>query len=100
MSSAPRTPWHPDRSWADPLIALLTLLALLAVGLTLLARRQSAMRPSERVSLQGRMVELALAGPRLVTGRAADAKEWAKAAAQATEPWDRRAPVPPSVPGG
>jgi len=89
MSSAPRTPWHPDRSWADPLIALLTLLALLAVGLTLLARRQSAMRPSERVSLQGRMVELALAGPRLVTGRAADAKEWAKAAAQATEPWDR-----------
>lgn len=84
-----RTSWHPDRSWADPLIALLALLVLLAVGFTLRARQQSAMRPSERVSLQGRITEVALAGPRLLVGRGTTAREWTKAEAQLKEPWDR-----------
>lgn len=84
-----RTSWHPDRSWADPLIALLALLVLLAVGFTLRARQQSARRPSERASLQGRITEVALAGPRLLVGRGPTAREWTKAEAQLKEPWDR-----------
>ena len=81
--------WHPDRSWADPLIALLALLALFAVGFTLRARQQSARRPAERASLQGRITEVALAGPRLLVGRGTTAREWTKAVAQLTEPWDQ-----------
>lgn len=89
MTFDSRTPWHPDRSWADPLIALLALLALLAVGFTLRARQLGARRPAERVSLQGRMTEVALAGPRLLTGGQSKTPEWAKAEAQLKEPWDR-----------
>ena len=81
--------WHPDRSWADPLIALLAMLALLAAGLTLGARQGSARRPAERASLQGRMMELALTGPKVLLGREGSAKDWAKAEAQVKAPWDR-----------
>ncbi len=89
MVSASPAPWHPDRRWADPLIALLALLALMAAGFTLLARKQAARRPAERASLQGRLTEVALAGPGLLTGSKRKAPEWAKAEAQLTEPWDR-----------
>jgi hypothetical protein len=81
--------WQPHRSWADPLIALLALLALLAAGLTLRVRQSSARRPSERVSLQGRLTEVALAGPKLMTGAKGPAPQWAKAERQLKEPWDR-----------
>jgi membrane protease YdiL (CAAX protease family) len=89
MCSEPRTSWHPDRSWADPLITLLALLALLAAGFTLRARQAGAQRPAERASLQGRMLEVALAGPRLLVRREVVAKDWAKAETQLKEPWDR-----------
>ncbi len=89
MSSDPSPSWHPDRSWADPLIALLALLALLAAGITLLSRHRSAQRPSERASLQGRMLEVTLAGPKALAGREASAKDWAKSEAQLKEPWDQ-----------
>ena len=89
MTEAPSQSWQPDRSWADSLIALLALLALLAAGFTLRARQQSAQRPAERAGLQGRMLEVGLAGPRLLTGRAVAAKEWRKAESQLKEPWDR-----------
>lgn len=89
MTAEPRAAWHPDRSWADPLIALLTLLALLAATYTLAARRQGAWRPAERASLQARMMEVALAGPKVFSGRPAAEREWTKAAAQLKEPWDR-----------
>lgn len=89
MTAEPRAAWHPDRSWADPLIALLALLALLAVSYTLAARRQGARRPAERASLQGRLTEVALAGPKLLAGRPLAEREWTKAAAQLQEPWDR-----------
>jgi len=88
MDSGPRLPWHPDRSWADPLIVLLALLALLAAGLALRGRQQSARRPAERASLLGRMTEVTLAGPRLL-GRPATDQAWTKATAQLKEPWDR-----------
>ncbi len=89
MVSASPAPWHPDRRWADPLIALLALLALMAAGFTLLARKQAAQRPAERASLQGRLTEVALAGPGVLTGNKRKVPEWAKAEAQLKEPWDR-----------
>jgi membrane protease YdiL (CAAX protease family) len=89
MDEHPSRSWQPDRAWADPLIALLALLALLAVGFTLRVRQQGARRPSERVSLQGRLTEVALAGPKLLTGAKGRAPEWAKAERQLKEPWDR-----------
>lgn len=89
MLANPATPWHPDRRWADPLLALLTLLALLAAGLALLARQRAGQRPPERASLQGRLAEVALAGPGLLTGRQGNSREWTRAQAQLKEPWDR-----------
>ncbi len=89
MDANPSRSWQPDRSWADPLIALLALLAILAAGFTLRVRQQGAHRPSERVSLQGRLTEVALAGPKLMTGANGKAPEWAKAERQLKEPWDR-----------
>lgn len=89
MASESPASWHPHRSWADPLIALLALLALLAAGFTLRVRQQGARRPAERAGLQGRLLEVALAGPRAFTGRPVAAKEWTKAERQLKEPWDR-----------
>ncbi len=89
MTTDRREAWHPDRSWADPLIALLALLALLAAGFTLRARQQGARRPAERASLQGRMVEVALAGPRLLVGGVGPGPDWAKRGQELVEPWDR-----------
>ena len=88
MTREPQASWHPAHSWVDPLILLLLLLSLLAAGLTLRVRGQNAQRPAEHVGLQGRMMEVALAGPSLL-GREATAKEWARAESQLTEPWDR-----------
>lgn len=89
MTADPTPSWHPDRSWADPLIALLALLAFLAAGFTLMSRQRSARRPSERASLQGRILEVTLAGPKMLSGREVAAKEWAKAEDQLKEPWDQ-----------
>jgi membrane protease YdiL (CAAX protease family) len=89
MHEAPHEPWNPDRSWADPLITLLALLALLAAGLTLSGRKEAFKRPSERVSLQGRLTEVALMGQMLLPGHGGKASDWTKVESQLTEPWDR-----------
>ena len=89
MHEAPREPWNPDRSWADPLITLLALLALLAAGFTLSARKEASKRPSEQVSLQGRLAEVALMGPRLLLGQGTRTPDWTMVEAQLEEPWDR-----------
>jgi membrane protease YdiL (CAAX protease family) len=89
MASDSTASWHPDRSWVDPLIALLAILALLAAGFTLRARRHSAGRPAERAGLQARMLEVALSGRQVLSGRDAADKDWAKAEVQLKEPWDR-----------
>ena len=89
MAAPSSVPWHPDRRWADPLIALLALLALLAAGSTLLVRKQAASRPAARVSLQGRLTEVALAGPGLLAGGGRKAPDWTKAERQVQAPWDR-----------
>ena len=90
----PTSPWQPDRRWADPLIALLATLALLAAGFTLLSKHSRSARPAERASLQGRMMEPLLSAPRLLGARLPGLAEdpgrsLAKAQAQLTEPWDR-----------
>lgn len=89
MIVRPGHSWQPDPRWADPLIAFLALLALLAASLTLTGRQRASHRPAERVSLQGRLLEVVLAGPSLLTGRPVTAGEWAKAEGQVREPWDR-----------
>ncbi|HJV49361.1 MAG TPA: type II CAAX endopeptidase family protein [Geothrix sp.] len=81
--------WHPDRSWADPLIALLALLALLAAGVSLSVRQSRAGRPLERAGLQGRILEVSLAGPKVLVGRGIPDKDWTRAEVQLKEPWDR-----------
>lgn len=90
MDATPATPWQPDRRWADPLIALLATLALLAAGLTLLSKQARAGRPADHASLQGRMVEPLLSAPKLLGARMPfRGASFAKAQAQLTEPWDR-----------
>lgn len=89
MPAHHRAPWDPDRRWADPLIILLALLALLVATFTLLARANARHRPTERVTLQGRMLEVVLAGPRLLTGAEVAPREWTRATDQLKDPWDR-----------
>ncbi len=88
-SAAPRQPWNPHRSWADPLITLLASLALMAAGLTLSIRKEASKRPIERVSLQGRLTEVALMGAGFLPGHGTKAPEWTKVKTQIKEPWDR-----------
>ena len=87
MDAPATTPWHPDRRWADPLIALLTLLALLASLSALRVRNRAAARPAERVTLQGRLAETVLAGPRLLLPGTPQPSP--REAAPVKEPWDR-----------
>ena len=89
MDAEPRAPWKPDRSWADPLIVLLALLVLLASSLSLSSRKAAIQKPAERLSLQGRLSEVALVGPSLLTGLGGKAPDWAKVEGQLQEPWDR-----------
>jgi len=89
MASEQPTPWQPDRRWADPLISLLALLALLAAGYSLGIRQRQAQRPAERAGLHGRLVETTLAGPKILLGREVAEKDWAKARLQLKEPWDQ-----------
>jgi hypothetical protein len=72
----------------DPLISLLALLALLATWFTLSARKESFRRPSERVSLQGRLAEVVLMGPSLLPGQRTKAPDWIQVGAHLREPWD------------
>jgi membrane protease YdiL (CAAX protease family) len=89
MHEAPRKSWNPHRSWADPLITLLALLALLAAAFTLSARREASKRPSERVTLMGRLTEVTLMGSEFLPGHRTRNPDWAKAESQMKEPWDR-----------
>lgn len=90
MDPAVPTPWKPDRRWADPVIALLTSLALLAAGLTLWARGRQAKRPAERTSFQGRLLEIPLAASKaLGTGSILGGTTLAQGRSQLREPWDQ-----------
>lgn len=58
MALLPRTPWRPDRSWADPLIAALALVSALFILLGTQARSRSQQRPPDRVSQTARLQDL------------------------------------------
>ncbi|HJV23148.1 MAG TPA: type II CAAX endopeptidase family protein [Holophagaceae bacterium] len=83
--SSERRPWNPDKAWADPLIGILALLCLLASSMALATRRQAAAQPPRAVSLQGRLMDLALGAQialGLPSGRAPEPRDL-------TNPWDR-----------
>jgi len=61
----------------------------MVAGFTLSSRKEAFKRPSERVSLQGRVTESALMGQALLPGHGIRASDWAKVESQLKEPWDR-----------
>ncbi len=63
-----RAPWTPDRAWADPFIATLALLIILAVGGMARMRKTKPALPAERVDLQGTLADVALAAPKVLGG--------------------------------
>lgn len=86
----PGGPWKPDRTWADPLIVLLALVAVVLSWVVL--QRRSDPPPPLRAGMRGRMAELPVAagwifGPKgdpfLKPG---DLRQTARTL---TEPWDR-----------
>jgi membrane protease YdiL (CAAX protease family) len=83
-----RQPWQPNPRWADPLIAALACLCLLAVALGFLGRAQAARRPAEGATLQGRLMEAALGAPGL-PGSPRRGRDWEQVQHQLREPWDR-----------
>ncbi|HEX9081231.1 MAG TPA: CPBP family intramembrane glutamic endopeptidase, partial [Holophagaceae bacterium] len=90
MASTSATPWQPDRHWADPLIALLATLSLLAALLALQSKGTRDRLPAPQASLQGRLMEPLLAGPRLLGApMPGGGASFAKAESQLKEPWDR-----------
>jgi membrane protease YdiL (CAAX protease family) len=88
MHPETRTPWQPDPRWADPLIALLLTLACLAASLSLGNRARLAERPSEQVTLQGRLTEVAVAGPWILLGKRPSQAEWDRTTSRLSDPWD------------
>ena len=68
--SAVRRPWNPDKAWADPLIGMLALLCLLGSSMALSIRSRAASHPPRTVSLQGRMLDLAM-GAQIAMGSSA-----------------------------
>lgn len=90
MDPTPASPWQPDRRWADPLIVLLATLAILASLLTLLSKQIQARKPAARASLQARLAEPMLFGPRLLGARMpVQGASLARLDAQTAAPWDR-----------
>ncbi len=83
--SSERHPWNPDKAWADPLIGILALLCFLASSMALSSRSRTAAQAPRTVSLQGRMMELAL-GAQIALGmpsaKAPEPRDLAN-------PWDR-----------
>ncbi len=80
-----RSPWNPDKAWADPLIALLALLCLLASAFVLNARARAVPRTPTQVGLQGRWLDLAL-GAQVTLGTPLRNRPQPEALAN---PWDR-----------
>lgn len=84
---SPRRPWNPDRAWADPLIALLLLIA--AVLSVVVLQRRSAPAPSHRAGIQGRLLELPYAAEGVFGPTVVKPGDLARASKSLSEPWDR-----------
>jgi membrane protease YdiL (CAAX protease family) len=83
--SESRRPWNPDPAWADPLIALLAVVALLLSSL-ILVRRQSP-PPAVKAGFAGRLAELPFAASRSFPATRAALS--GKMVPVLDEPWDR-----------
>lgn len=91
MPAASRTPWTVDKSWGDPMILTLLLLALL-LSHQVLARRMAPAPPAHRVSLAGRLEEASLLAPQILRFRGRSLlkpTDWEKAGTRVRDPWDR-----------
>lgn len=86
-------PWNPDRRWADPFIALLTLLIVLMLGATFRTRVTRPAPPPDRVQLQGRLADLSLGAAKVLGpmagGALARADSMPKLVAGLHQGWDR-----------
>ncbi len=58
MAAYPPAPWHPDRRWADPLIALLGVMILYLVVWRVRSFHRMPVEPPARIGPQARLVEL------------------------------------------
>lgn len=83
--SSERRPWNPDKAWADPLIGILALLCFLGSSFALASRTRAASQPPRAVSLQGRILDLAM-GAQVALGLPA---RKVPAARDLPNPWDR-----------
>lgn len=86
MALPPRTPWRPDRSWADPLIAALGLISALFILMGAQARSKSRQQPPQRASQAARLQDLAAGLQRIFPQPLPGLSRKAAAPAQ---PWDR-----------
>ncbi len=87
---AAANPWNPDRAWADPLIALLALIALYLSAVIL--QRRAVPAPLPRVGIQGRLAELPFAAEKVLGLKGAlplPAPDLGKVSRSLNEPWDR-----------
>jgi membrane protease YdiL (CAAX protease family) len=87
---SPVEAWRPDRTWADPLIVLLTMVAILLSWIVL--QRRSVPAPLFRVGIQGRVAELPFAAEKLLElkgHRRFISTTPEQLAATLTGPWDR-----------
>jgi membrane protease YdiL (CAAX protease family) len=93
-----REPWNPDRAWADPFIATLALLVVLAVGSLHRAGRGAPAPAAPGAGLQGRVLDISLGGARFLAagpgprkGIAGEVRGWdgAVAAVYAAEGGDK-----------
>ena len=94
MTQLPPEPWNPDRHWADLFIASLILVILVLVSgqARLRHRHAPTQTPEARVSLQGRLQDIALAAPKLLGplgGHLLPGKALTTAAAESGPGWDR-----------
>ena len=86
---APRGPWHPDREWADPLIALLALLCVFIGMLQVNHKSLALQKPPEHVGLLGRVAEVQALGEKLRGDRGVSKSSLTKLQDRLEDPWDR-----------
>jgi membrane protease YdiL (CAAX protease family) len=92
MNKIPPASWNPDHRWADKFIATLVLLILVLLGGQARVRRLRVHGPETEVTLEGRLEDIALAGPGQLQARGRSPlalKALAATAAQTRPGWDQ-----------
>jgi len=92
MAAYPPSPWHPDRRWADPLIALLGVMIICLIVWRARNIRTIPAEPPVRISAQGRLIELRQAAQTLARQRVGGLlprESMERLAEGVSSPWDR-----------